>query len=428
MLFIVQAGHESKLIEIFKRWELDAVAIGEVIEGGDVELYWHGQLVSSIPAKLLTSAVPQYNWPMTPPSDSSLTEPISFESIPLPKDLGKTWLSLLASPNLASRRPLYSQYDSTVRSDTVVHPGSDAGVVRVRSVTGAEKGIAISLDCNSRYCAVDAQKGTALSLAEACRNIAATGATPIGISDCLNMPSPEDPKTMWQIAHCIKGLGEAARAFSIPVVSGNVSLYNQTQGQGIQPTPLLAVVGLMQDVHHAVPSHFRNPGDVVFLIGQTDPSEIGGSAYLASVHDQERGALPKLDYALEQKTCDLIRELVNAQLLSSCHDLSEGGLGIALAESCFRDYEAPLGATLSLTLKDVRPDGLLFSESGARFLVSCPPDKAARVRELAQSTGLSIGGEGRVGGSSIAIEGIASLELSTAFQAWRSGLEEIFGA
>ena len=428
MLFIVQAGHESKLIEIFKHWELDAVAIGEVIEGGDVELYWHDQLVSSIPAKLLTSAVPQYNWPMTPPADASITDPIPLESLPAPKDLGKTWLALLASPNLASRRPLYSQYDSTVRSDTVVHPGSDAGVVRVRSVSGAEKGIAISLDCNSRYCAIDALKGTALSLAESCRNIAATGATPIGISDCLNMPSPEDPQTMWQIAHCIKGLGEAARAFSVPVVSGNVSLYNQTQGQGIQPTPLLAVVGLMSDVHNAVPSHFRRSGDVVLLIGQTDPSEIGGSAYLATVHNQERGALPKLDYELEQKTCDFIRALVNTQLLVSCHDLSEGGLGIALAESCFRDYEAPLGATLALALKNARPDGLLFSESGARFLVSCSPDKAAKVREQAQSAGLCISGEGYVGGSSITVEGFASLDVTTAFQAWRSGLEEIFGA
>ena len=428
MLFIVQAGHESKLIEIFKRWELDAVAIGEVIEGGDVELYWHDQLVSSIPAKLLTSSVPQYNWPMTPPADASITDPIPLESLPAPKDLGKTWLTLLASPNLASRRPLYSQYDSTVRSNTVVHPGSDAGVVRVRSVSGAEKGIAISLDCNSRFCAIDALKGTALSLAESCRNIAATGATPIGISDCLNMPSPEDPQTMWQIAHCIKGLGEAARAFSVPVVSGNVSLYNQTQGQGIQPTPLLAVVGLMNNVHLAVPSHFRRSGDVILLIGQTDPSEIGGSAYLSTVHNQDRGALPKLDYELEQKTCDFIRELVSTQLLISCHDLSEGGLGIALAESCFRDYEVPLGASLTPFLKNARPDGLLFSESGARFLVSCAPDKAATVRQLIRDAGLSIGGEGSVGGSSITVEGIASIDVTTAFQAWRSGLEEIFGA
>lgn len=428
MLFIVQAGHESKLIEIFKRWELDAVAIGEVIEGGDVELYWHGELVSSIPAKLLTSAVPEYNWPMTPPSDASLTAPIELSTIPAPKDLGATWISLLGSPNLASRRPLYSQYDSTVRSDTVVHPGSDAGVVRVRSAGGAEKGIAISLDCNSRYCAIDAQSGAALSLAESCRNIAAAGATPIGISDCLNMPSPEDPKTMWQIAHCIKGLGEAARAFSVPVVSGNVSLYNQTQGQGINPTPLLAVVGLMQDVNNAVPSQFRGSGDTIFLIGETNPEEIGGGAYLATIHKQERGALPKLDYALEQKTCDLIRELVNGKLLRSCHDLSEGGLGIALAESCFTDYEAPLGASLTLSTNNARPDTLLFSETGARFLVSCAPENAAKVRQLVQNAGLTLGGEGKVGGTTISVEGVASIDTSKAFQSWRVGLEEIFGA
>jgi phosphoribosylformylglycinamidine synthase len=428
MLFIVKAGHESKLIEIFKRWELDAVAIGEVIEGENVELFWHDDLVSSIPAKLLTSAVPQYNWPMTPPEDPSVTAPINLDSIPSPRNLGDAWLALLGSPNLSSRRPLYSQYDSTVRSDTVVHPGSDAGVVRVRSASGKEKGIAISLDCNSRFCAIDPLKGTALSLAEACRNVAATGATPIGISDCLNMPSPEDPKTMWQIAHCIKGLGEAARAFSVPVVSGNVSLYNQTQGNGIQPTPLLAVVGLMNDVHHAVPSHFQNAGDAVFLIGKTDPSEIGGSAYLATTHGQERGALPNLDYKLEQKTCSLIRELLEAKLLKSCHDLSEGGLGVALAECCFRDYEAPLGASVALSNVDGRPDAVLFSESGARFLVSCSPEKASKVRELVRNAGLTVGGEGNVGGSTIVVEKIASIDAASAFSAWRSGLEELFGA
>jgi phosphoribosylformylglycinamidine synthase subunit PurL len=428
MLFIVKAGQEHKLIDIFKRWELDAVAIGEVIAGGNVELFWQGELVSSIPAKLLTSAVPKYNWPMTPPADPSLTAPIALNEITPPKDLGATWLSLLASPNLCSRRPLYSQYDSTVRADTVVHPGSDAGVVRVTSASGKEKGIAITLDCNSRYCAIDAQKGTAHSLAEACRNIAATGASPIGISDCLNMPSPEDPKTMYQIAHCIKGLGEAARAFEVPVVSGNVSLYNQTQGQGINPTPTLAVVGLMDDVTKAVPSHFQRSGDAILLIGETDPAEVGGSAYLATLHGIERGALPSLDYAREQKTCDAVRALIDARLLSSCHDLSEGGLGIALAECCFKEYEAPLGASITLTTKSGRPDGILFAESGARFLVSCPPEKVATVKSMINALGLPISGQGAVGGSSIKVEGIAEIDLSKGFKAWFTGLDHLFEA
>jgi phosphoribosylformylglycinamidine synthase len=426
MLFIVKAGQEDKLIEIFKRWELDAVAIGEVIAGGDVELFWHGELVSSIPAKLLTSAVPKYNWPMTPPSDPSLTAPIDLESIPLPKDLGSTWISLLGSPNLCSRHPLYSQYDSTVRADTVVHPGSDAGVVRVRSASGKEKGIAITLDCNSRYCSIDAHNGTAHSLAEACRNIAATGAIPLGISDCLNMPSPEDPKTMYQIAHCIKGLGEAARAFDVPVVSGNVSLYNQTQGQGIQPTPTLAVVGLLEDVHRAVPSHFRRSGDTILVIGATNPNEVGGSAYLATTHGIERGALPKLDYALERTTCDGIRALINAKLLASCHDISEGGLGIALAECCFKDYDAPLGAHLTLASSGGRPDGVLFAETGARFIVSCPPENTAAVKEKLSALGLTVGGEGKVSGSTIKVEGIAEIDAAKAFKTWFTGLDQIF--
>ena len=428
MLFIVKAGQEDKLIEIFTRWELDAVSIGEVIAGGNVELYWHGDLVSSIPAKLLTSAVPKYNWPMTPPSDPSIAAPINLESVPLPKDLGATWISLLASPNLCSRHPLYSQYDSTVRADTVVHPGSDAGVVRVRSASGKEKGIAITLDCNSRYCSIDAHNGTAHSLAEACRNIAATGATPLGISDCLNMPSPEDPKTMYQIAHCIKGLGEAARAFDVPVVSGNVSLYNQTQGQGIQPTPTLAVVGLLEDVHRAVPSHFKRSGDTILLVGATNPHEIGGSAYLATVHGIERGELPKLDYTLERSTCDGIRTLIDEKLLSSCHDISEGGLGIALAECCFKDYEAPLGAQLTLISSAGRPDGLLFSETGARFIVSCSPKNTETVKAKLSTLGLTIGGEGTVGGPTIKVEGVAEIDAAKAFKAWFTGLDQIFEA
>jgi phosphoribosylformylglycinamidine synthase len=426
MLFIVKAGHEDKLISIFKHWELDAVAIGEVIEGGDVELLWNGEIVSQIPAKLLTSAVPEYSWPMTAPQDASLSKPIDLAKVSEPKDLAATWQKLLATPNNCSRHAVYNQYDSTVRADTVIHPGSDAGVVRLKSDRQNQKGIAISLDCNSRFCAIDAQTGTALSLAESCRNLAATGATPIGISDCLNMPSPENPETMWQIAHSIKGLGEAARAFSIPVVSGNVSLYNQTHGQGIQPTPLLALVGLLEDVSCAVPSQFQRDGDTIFLIGETKSDDLGGSAYLAEIHGIERGKLPSLDYVLEQKTCDTIRALSKKRLLQSCHDLSQGGLAVALAEACFNDYTAPKGAILRLVSRPPRGDVTLFSESGARFIISCAPEKTEDVRKVITSAGLVISGEGCVGGASITIEDVATLSTADAFQKWFGGLDEIF--
>jgi len=427
MLFIVKAGQEQKLVEIFQRWELDAVAIGEVIPGGNVELFWHDQLISSMPSKLLTSAVPEYEWPTTPPSDSTITAPINLSEVAQPKDLPAAWLKMLSSPNNCSRHAVYSQYDSTVRANTVVHPGGDAGVVRIQSPNGKQKGVSISLDCNSRFCSIDAAKGTALSLAEGCRNIAATGALPIGISDCLNMPSPEVPETMWQIANSIRGLGEAARAFDIPVVSGNVSLYNQTHGQGIQPTPLLAIVGLLNDASLAVGSTFAKSGDTVFVIGETKESDLGGSSYLAELHGIERGALPELNYELEKRTCDCIRSLCEKRLLESCHDLSQGGLGVALAESCFSDYVSPLGVTLRVTqAHPIRPDALLFSESGARFILSCSPKNAAAVRAMIAEFSLLISAEGTVGGSEINVEGIASVTAAEAYKAWHSGLDIVF--
>jgi phosphoribosylformylglycinamidine synthase len=240
------------------------------------------------------------------------------------------------------------------------------------------------------------------------------------------MPSPENPETMWQIAHSIKGLGEAARAFNIPVVSGNVSLYNQTHGQGIQPTPLLALVGLLDDVSRAVPSQFQHDGDTIFLIGETKSEDLGGSAYLAEVHGIERGKLPSLDYALEQRTCDTIRELSQRRLLRSCHDLSQGGLAVAFAEACFNDYTAPKGATLRITHRAMRGDVALFSESGARFIISCFPETTEEARATIERAGLVISGEGQVGGDSITLEGVATISSRDAFQGWFGGLEEIF--
>jgi len=239
------------------------------------------------------------------------------------------------------------------------------------------------------------------------------------------MPSPERPETMWQIAESIKGLGEAARSFEVPVISGNVSLYNETNGEGIQPTPLLAVVGLIDNCNRSTPSHFQREGDVVLLIGQTDEKEIGGSAYPAELHGMERGALTRLDFTLERGTCDLIRETIKRDLITSCHDLSQGGLGAALAECCFRDYQKPLGVKLN-TLHDVRrPDCFLFSESGARFLVSCSPENAQRVKDLCQEHGMAISAEGVVGGDTIGVTGVAEIEAQGAFGAWFNGLSRL---
>lgn len=428
MLMVVERGREQEIFDIFQHWELDVATIGEVTETGNVDLYWNGELVSSMPAQLLTSAVPEYCWPEKTPAH--FEEQNSGNALPAeqPKDLAAVWLELLGSPNLCSRHLVYSQYDSTVRGDTVVHPGSDAGIVRVKGSNAApEKGIAITLDCNSRYCAINPKLGTAHSLAEAIRNLAATGAEAIGISDCLNMPSPEKPESMWQIAECIRGLSEAARNFEVPVISGNVSLYNETNGTGIYPTPLLAVVGLISDASKAVGKNFRESGEIVLLIGETDENEVGGSEYLSTIGNVERGPLPKLDYQKERRNAEFIRRAIDKKLLSSCHDLSDGGLASALAEACFREYREPIGVTLKPKAKPERSDGYLFSETTGRYLASCSVQNESSLRKLATEMGITIAADGVTGGDKIIVEGIASINLKDAARVWGHGLDRIFG-
>lgn len=425
MLVAVKRGRENDVIKIFNHWELDAVQIGEIVEGRDVELYWHGKLVSSLPVSVLTSAVPQYRWPEEAPSD--LNDRLSFPigSIDQPADLSKIWLELIGSQNLCSRAAVYNQYDSTVRSNTVIHPGGDSAVIRIkRDDKLPEKGIAVTLDCNSRYCAIEPRLGTALSLAEAIRNITAVGAVPIGISDCLNFGTPSKPHMMWQIAEAIRGLGDAARAFEVPIVSGNVSLNNETKGKAIFPTPMLAVVGLMKDASKAVTAFFKNDGDTIFVIGATKPNELGGSEYLAQFAGVEKGALPLLDYDLEIRTNRLICELIDKKLLQSSHDLSIGGLAIALTESCISQYGCK-GAKIKATSFSGREDGLLFAETGARYLVSCRASDEENVRKMIVKAGLPITATGTVGGKNIEIEGITSIRVDEAFQRWSTGLDNL---
>lgn len=453
MLLVVERGRESEVTSIFSKWELDAVAIGEVIEGDRVELFWRGELISAMPAAVLTRSVPQYRWPERPPVDyqadhqsrGSAQEHGGLADRYTADELSLRWGQLLSSPNVCSRAPVFRQYDSTVRGNTVIHPGGDAAVVRVKwqrdldeaqclvpkkmALTGAserpEKGLAMTLDCNSRFCAIDPRQGAALSLAEACRNIAAVGASPIGISDNLNFASPERPETMWQIAESIRGLAEAARVFEVPVISGNVSLYNETKGTPIQPTPLVALVGLITDASKCVSAHFQSEGDRILLLGDTDPGELGGSEYRNHFDGVARGPLPRLDYALEIKTADLVRRLIDRRLLKSCHDLSCGGLAVALAESCFGVYRA-CGATLEIDHEPVFVEGLLFAETGARYLVSCDPTAEQQVRALAAEAGIPVSVSGVVGGTMIEIKGCASLDVAAAWERWKNGLEPLF--
>jgi phosphoribosylformylglycinamidine synthase subunit PurL len=427
MLIVIEQGRESEVFDIFHKWDLDVVKIGEVIDGNAVNLYWHGELVSSIAVPVLMGTVPQHRWPEAPAADYEQKLSFDLSSFDKPDNLSEVWLKLLASVNLSSRHQVYRQYDSTVRTNTVVHPGGDAGLIRIKDDSRPnvpEKGIAITLDCNSRYCGIDPRQGTALSLAEACRNVSAVGAEPIGISDCLNFGSPERPDGMWQLAEAIRGLGEAARAYQLPIVSGNVSLYNETKGRPILPTPLLAVVGLMPDASLSVAAKFKQAGDVILVIGEADADEIGGSAYLAEYAQIEKGKLPNLDYDREIKVNKFIRELIAKKLICSAHDISSGGLAISLAECCISEYNN-IGAHIRAKNVEGRLDGILFTESGARFIVSCPAAQKTRIEELAKKAKITISYTGTVGGDSIIIDDIAKISLSDATQAYLNGLSQL---
>jgi len=430
MLAVVEAGRESEVFKICSRWELDAVKIGEVIPGNEVELFWQGECISSLPVAVVTNSVPNYRWPEARPVDYDNRLSFDINSVAETNDLTSAWLKLLGSVNLCSRRPVYNQYDSTVRSNTVIHPGGDAAVIRVKSKNragagGVEKGVALTLDCNSRYCSIDPRQGAALTLAESIRNLAAVGAEPVGISDCLNFGSPLRPEGMWELAEAIRGLAEAARAFEVPVVSGNVSLYNETKGQPILPTPLLAVVGLIADAGKCVGSHFIEAGERILVFGVTDGKELGGSEYLAEILGIEKGPLPQLDYDLEDRHAAFIRALIDGNLIRSCHDISGGGLAVALAECCFSPYAA-IGAQLKIDRYQGRKDGLLFAETGARYIVSCDAMREAEIRALADRGGIPIMAGGIVGGDSIDICDYAVLDLAGAYELWQNGLRRLF--
>ncbi|MCB0337201.1 MAG: hypothetical protein KDD62_12875, partial [Bdellovibrionales bacterium] len=288
-------------------------------------------------------------------------------------------------------------------------------------------GVAMTLDCNSRYCKIDPRLGAAHAVTEAFRNVTAVGARAIGISDCLNFGSPEKPEGMWEIAEGIRGLGDASRAFEVPIVSGNVSLYNESIDSAILPTPLVAMVGLIDDASKAVKAQFQNVGDKVLAIGATNEQELGGSLYLAEHAKVEKGALPLLNYQLEQRTAELVRLLIADSLLHSCHDVSDGGLLVALAESCFTPYGSPLGVTLKAEQPVRSKEGFLFAETGARYVISFSPENEEAIRTRIVNAKLGISGSGEVGGQSITIDKVVSLDLQKSYDKWSQGLAIFFG-
>ena len=445
MLLVVKRGREAEVERIFDKWDLHASHIGHVTSDGMLRVKERGTVVAEIPNRALTDEAPVYRRPMSEPdylADAQmldLDELGSPERLALqaargfqPSDDNATLLAVLSSPAIGSKRWVYRQYDHMVRTNTINLPGLGAGVVRIK---GTDRALAVSVDGNGRYCYLDPYRGAMLAVAEAARNVACAGARPLGATNCLNFGNPERPAIMWQLARAVEGIGAACRALGVPITGGNVSLYNETDGRSIYPTPVIGVVGLLAHADRVVSRRFQDTGDVVILLGEDQGrGELGGSEYLKVVHGVVRGMPPALDLNAERTLQTLVVELADARLVRSAHDCSDGGLAVTLAECCF-DTEG-IGADVSIERVAVASSdalnraGALFGESASRVVVSAAPEAASDVVRRARAAGVPARIIGRTGGGSlrIAVSGEMAVDVTVADaeRAWSDAIARYF--
>ncbi len=432
MLLVAARGKEEAVWRICRKWDLDVAVVGVVTGSGRWRILSGEKVVADLPVEPLTEGAPRYERPLRP--HPALPELHAFDAraLPDPGELSQVLLDLLARPTIASKEWVYRQYDHTVRLVGAVRPGGDAAVVRL--ATGepahARKGIALSVAANGRFCFLDPHLGAMHAVAECARNIACVGGEPLAVTDCLNFGNPEKPEIMWQFAEATRGLADACRALGTPIVSGNVSFYNETEGQAIFPTPTVAMVGLVEPLERTCGSAFRQAGDVVAVVGAL-AGEVGGSEYLAARFGKEAGRPPPLDLEREKAVQETVRRAVREGLLGSAHDCSEGGLAVALAECCMMADPPPgggappwLGAAVRVPFP-MRKDFVLFGEDASRIVVSLPGPGWPRLEEIARACGAPLIRLGAVGGDRLEIQGALSLAVTDLAQAWRDGIPQV---
>ena len=446
MLLVAKRGREAEVERIFEKWDLHAVRIGEVTSDGVLRVKDRGSVVAEIPNRALTDEAPLYRRPATEPEYLREAQRLDLESLgdrsPEKRALhgtghvargfqsGGDFLALLGSPTIGSKRWVYRQYDHMVRTSTINLPGMGAGVVRVR---GTDRALALSVDGNGRYCYLDPHRGAMLAVAEAARNVACAGARPLGATNCLNFGNPERPAIMWQFAKAVEGIGEACRALDVPITGGNVSLYNETDGHAIYPTPVIGVVGLLERADRVVARRFREPGDAIVMLGDSR-GELGGTEYLKVIHGLVRGVPPALDLAAERALQQLLVALSEERLVRSAHDCSDGGIAVTLAECCFDT--AGMGAEVEIDRVRVAGNdavnvaAALFGESASRVVIGVAPDDVTAVLQRAAAASVPAKVIGRTGGNRlrIAVAGETVIEVSVgeAERVWLSAIAKYF--
>lgn len=372
MLLVVKKGRENEIVELFSKYGLEAVSIGRVTDDHQLTLFHQGEKVAQVPVDALAEDAPVYHKPSKEPQFFRDFQAMNVK-VPVVTDYKETLLNLLAQPTIASKEWVYNQYDYMVRANTVVAPGSDAAVVRIR---GTKKALAMTTDCNSRYLYLDPENGGKIAVAEAARNIVCSGGEPLAITDCLNFGNPEKPEIFWQLEQAADGMSEACRTLKTPVIGGNVSLYNETNGEAVYPTPVVGMVGLIEDTAHITTQTFKDAGDLIYIIGEAK-EEFGGSELQKMVEGKIFGSAPAIDLEIEQKRQSQLLQAIRSGLVASAHDISEGGLSIALAESLFGQNQ--LGAKVSI--KGIET-AALFGETQSRFLLSIKEENQAAFEAL----------------------------------------------
>ena len=384
MLLVAKPGKQEDVITICRKWGIDAAIVGHVTSDGMIRVKERETVVAEIPAKALAEEGPRYERPVAPPQYQDMLQSLEIDNLQDVRDPTWALFALLELPTITSKRWVYRQYDHMVGTNTIVYPGSDAAVVRIK---GTEKALAMTTDGNSRYCLLNPYMGGTLAVAEAARNLTCTGAKPIGVTDCLNFGNPERPDIMWQFVMVIEGIADACRALDIPVVSGNVSFYNETNGLSIYPTPILGMVGLIDPISQVLTQGFKRVGDQIILLGETK-EDLGGTEYLKLMHYREQGSPPWLNIETEKTLLSCMQALTKQGRLQSAHDCSEGGLAITLVECCMvtpKQNGHRLGARVHLAQNSLRLDALLFGETPSRIVVSVKPDDVTSVLEEAKS-------------------------------------------
>ena len=409
MLCCVKKGYEDRVKQVFEKWDLHCEIIGEVTGDGLLHIDYKGERKATMPPfdLVLGGGAPVYTRDQKEPEYLKETRKFEFNSLPEPKDLKETFLKVFSSPNIVSKQWVYQQYDSMVRTNTIVGPGCDAAVIFIK---GTNKALAMKTDCNSRYVYLNPKEGTKIAVAESARNIVCSGGVPLGVTNCLNFGNPYKPEVYWQFAQAIAGMGEACRHFETPVTGGNVSFYNESPETAVYPTPTIGMVGLVEDLKHITTSFFKDEGDLIYLLGE-DKEELGGSEFLKVIHNMVAGESPQINLDEEKKLQNMLLNLIRKGLIKSAHDVSEGGIVSALAECCIINQEKQIGCEVEIPIK-TRSDFSLFSESQSRIIISVSPDSKLDLEPELKKAGAKFNKLGVIKGSSMKLKNLFEVSIN----------------